>query len=398
MTGDERNMKIVIAPDSFKESLSAAEVCRAIEVGFKEIFPQSEYIHVPMADGGEGTVESIVAATEGYIKYITVKGPLGKPTKAFYGISGNHKLAVIEMASSSGLDLVPESLRNPLKTTTWGFGELITDALGEGVEELILGIGGSATNDGGIGMAMSLGVKLLDDQGELIEPTGEGIEKLASIDLSGLNANLKKVKVRVACDVNNPLTGPNGASYIYGAQKGGTKEQIKILDRNLKHLAEVIRKDLNLDVEYISGAGAAGGLGAGLHAFLNATLEEGGKIIVDILNLAGKMEGADLVITGEGGINHQTIFGKTPITVSRVAKEKKIPVIALSGIISAGHEGIFEEGIDAVFSVLPRVSSKEEALSEGYENIKNTARNIAAVMNIKATVKKSLNKFLVKGG
>lgn len=194
------------------------------------------------------------------------------------------------------------------------------------------------------------------------------------------------------------MTGPNGASYIYGAQKGGTKEQIKILDRNLKHLAEVIRKDLNLDVEYISGAGAAGGLGAGLHAFLNATLEEGGKIIVDILNLAGKMEGADLVITGEGGINHQTIFGKTPITVSRVAKEKNIPVIALSGIISAGHEGIFEEGIDAVFSVLPRVSSKEEALSEGYENIKNTARNIAAVMNIKATVKKSLNKFLVKGG
>lgn len=163
MTGDERNMKIVIAPDSFKEILSAAEVCRAIEVGFKEIFPQSEYIHVPMTDGGEGTVESIVAATEGYIKYITVKGPLDKPTKAFYGISGNHKLAVIEMASSSGLDLVPESLRNPLKTTTWGFGELITDALGEGVEELILGIGGSATNDGGIGMAMSLGVKLLDD-------------------------------------------------------------------------------------------------------------------------------------------------------------------------------------------------------------------------------------------
>lgn len=158
-------------------------------MAFKEIFPQSEYIHVPMADGGEGTVESIVAATEGYIKYITVKGPLGKPTKACYGISGNHKLAVIEMASSSGLDLVPESLRNPLKTTTWGFGELITDALGEGVEELILGIGGSATNDGGIGMAMSLGVKLLDDQGELIEPTGEGIEKLASIDLSGLNAN-----------------------------------------------------------------------------------------------------------------------------------------------------------------------------------------------------------------
>jgi len=375
-------MKIVIAPDSFKESMSALEVSDAIESGFKHVFPEAEYIKVPMSDGGEGTVQSIVDATDGVIKKKKVTGPLGEPVEAFYGLSGDKSLAVIEMAASSGLDKVPINKRDPLKATTWGFGELIKDALEEGVEELFLGIGGSATNDGGVGMAMSLGAKILDSNNNPIKPTGEGLEDIAKIDLSELHPKLKDVKIGVACDVNNPLTGENGASHIYGPQKGATLDQIKYLDKNLEKLAECIKHDLDLDIDTMSGAGAAGGLGAGLVAFLDAELEEGGKLVVELLELEEKMSDANLVITGEGGLNHQTIFGKTPIAVSRVAKEKNIPTIALAGIISEGFEDVYKEGINAVFSIIPELTATEESLANGYTNLKMTAKNIASVIKL----------------
>lgn len=375
-------MKIVIAPDSFKESMTALEAATAIEEGFKLVLPEADYIKVPMADGGEGTVQSIIDATGGTLKTLTVTGPLQTPVEAFYGISGDRKIAVIEMAASSGLDKVPFDKRNPLNTTTYGFGELIKDALDEGVSEILLGIGGSATNDGGAGMIMSLGGRLLDKDHNPITPNGKGLKDLAYIDNTQMHPRIKEVTIRVACDVDNPLTGEHGASYIYGPQKGGTEEQLKQLDANLSHYADLINTFLGKDIKSIPGSGAAGGLGAGIMAFLEGKLERGGDLLVDILDLETRIKGADLVITGEGGINHQTIYGKTPIAVSKIAKQNGVPTIALAGCLNDGHETIFEEGIDAVFSIIPEFTSLEEALQNGYHNLKQTARNCASLIKI----------------
>lgn len=376
-------MKIVIAPDSFKESMTALEAATAIEEGFKEIIPDAEYTKVPMADGGEGTVQTVIDATGGTMKKIRVTGPLFEPVEASYGLSGDKKLAVIEMASSSGLETIKEDQKNPLKTTTLGFGELIFDALETGVDELLLGIGGSATNDGGVGMVMALGGKLLDKNNKSISPTGAGLKELASINLSDLHPRLKEISIRVASDIDNPLTGKNGAAYIYGPQKGATPKQVKILDDNLRQYAHVIHTELDKEVEKIPGAGAAGGLGAGLIAFLNAELQRGGDLLVEILDLENKIKNADLVITGEGNINHQTIFGKTPVAVSKVANKYEVPVIAIAGSLTKGYESVYEEGISSVFSIIPRLSSLETVLSEGKINIKETAKNIASVLIIK---------------
>lgn len=375
-------MKIVIAPDSFKESMTAMEAANAIEEGFKEVLPDSVYVKIPMADGGEGTVQSIIDATGGTMKKLMVTGPLGEEIEGFYGLSGDKKIAVIEMAASSGLDKVAPEKRNPLLTTTLGFGELIKDALDEGVEEILLGIGGSATNDGGAGMIMSLGGKLLDSNNELISPTGEGLKDLTQIDTSELHPRIKEVSIRVACDVDNPLTGEKGASYIYGPQKGGNQEQLDQLDQNLSHYAQVIRDFLGIDIEHISGAGAAGGLGAGIMAFLDGRLERGGDLLVDMLDLKDHIKDADLVITGEGGINHQTIFGKTPIAVSRVSKAYGVPTIAFAGCLNKGYESIYGEGINAAFSIIPEFTSLDEALKNGYVNLKNASMNCAKVLAI----------------
>lgn len=375
-------MKIVIAPDSFKESMTALEAANAIEAGFKQVIPHAEYVKVPMADGGEGTVQSIIDATGGHIKELTVTGPLGEPLSAFYGLSGDGKLAVIEMAASSGLDKVEPHQRNPMITTTYGFGELIKDALDEGVEEILLGIGGSATNDGGAGMIQSLGGKLLDAENQMIEPTGAGLANLAKIDLSEMHPRIKEVSIRVACDVDNPLTGKNGAAYIYGPQKGGTSKQIEQLDENLAHFARKIKKYLKQEIDHIPGAGAAGGLGAGLMAFLGGKLERGGDLLVDIMDLEEKIENADLVITGEGGINHQTIFGKTPVAVSQIAKKYQVPAIAFSGCLNKGYQSVHEAGILAVFSIIPEFTSLEEALLNGQINLENAATNVAHLIDI----------------
>ena len=375
-------MNIVIAPDSFKESMTALEAANAIEEGFKAILPEATYVKVPMADGGEGTVQSIIDATGGEMKKMTVTGPLNTPVEAFYGLSGDKKIAVIEMAASSGLDKVNPTDRNPLKTTTLGFGELIKDALDEGVNEILLGIGGSATNDAGAGMIISLGGKLLDKNGESIEPTGEGLAELETIDVSGMHPRIKEVSFRVACDVDNPLTGENGASYIYGPQKGGTEEQLEHLDQNLAHFAKKVTEYLEKDIENVPGAGAAGGLGGGLMAFLDAQLQRGGDLLVEMLDLENKIKEADLVITGEGGINHQTIFGKTPIAVSRVSKKYSVPTIALAGCLNQGYENIYNEGITAAFSIIPEFTPLETALENGYENLRAVAKNVASVYKL----------------
>ncbi|EME5081177.1 glycerate kinase [Klebsiella aerogenes] len=375
-------MKIVIAPDSYKESLSALDVATAIETGFREIYPHAEYVKVPVADGGEGTVEAMVAATQGHIVQVSVTGPLGEPVNAFYGLSGDMRCAYIEMAAASGLESVPPTRRNPLLTTSWGTGELIRHALDAGVSQIIIGIGGSATNDGGAGMAQALGAKLLSAGQQQIAPGGGALETLARIDLSELDPRLADCRIDVACDVTNPLTGPQGASAVFGPQKGATAAMIERLDRGLQHFAQIIDRDLDIDVLNLEGGGAAGGMGAALYAFCGANLRPGIEIVTDALGLADLVADADLVITGEGRIDSQTIHGKVPVGVAKVAKRFNVPVIGIAGSLTADVGVVHQHGLDAVFSVLYSVCTLEEALANAAANVRMTARNVAAVLEM----------------
>jgi glycerate kinase len=375
-------MKIVIAPDSFKESLSALAVAKAIESGFREIFPDAEYVTLPVADGGEGTVEAMVAATGGRVVKIKVTGPLGKPLEAFFGLSADESVAFIEMAAASGLESVPNDQRDPLKTTSYGTGELIRSALDHGVKHCIIGIGGSATNDGGAGMVQALGARLLTKEGKQIGQGGGALEKLDRIDISELDSRIKECRFEVACDVTNPLTGENGASAIFGPQKGATPEMVKQLDGYLAQYARIIQRDLDIDVDKLPGAGAAGGMGAGLHAFCGAELRQGIEIVTDALGLDALVKDATLVITGEGRIDSQSIQGKVPIGVARVAKRYGKPVIGIGGSLTKDVDVVFDHGLDAVFSVLSSVCTLEEALKNAAENLHNTARNIAATIKL----------------
>ncbi|MBP6167007.1 MAG: glycerate kinase, partial [Aeromonas sp.] len=304
-------MKIVIAPDSFKESLSAMAVADAIEAGFKQVLPDATYVKLPMADGGEGTVQSLVDATGGRILPVEVTAPLGNKVQGFVGLLGDGERAVIEMAAASGIHLVAPEQRNPLLTSSVGTGELILAALEMGVTHLILGIGGSATNDGGAGMIQALGGKLLKADGTPIALGGAGLGELTTIDLSGLDPRLSELVIEVACDVNNPLCGPKGASAVFGPQKGATPEMVAQLDANLARYADCIEQALGKQVKDIPGAGAAGGMGAALVGLLGAELKPGIQIVIDALKLADEVADADLVITGEGRIDSQTIHGKT---------------------------------------------------------------------------------------
>ncbi|EOD8951408.1 glycerate kinase [Klebsiella aerogenes] len=375
-------MKIVIAPDSYKESLSALDVATAIETGFREIYPHAEYVKVPVADGGEGTVDAMVAATQGHIVQVSVTGPLGEPVNAFYGLSGDMRCAYIEMAAASGLESVPPTRRNPLQTTSWGTGELIRHALDAGVSQIIIGIGGSATNDGGAGMAQALGAKLLTAEQQQIAPGGGALETLARIDLSELDPRLADCRIDVACDVTNPLTGPQGASAVFGPQKGATAAMIERLDRGLQHFAQIIDRDLDIDVLNLEGGGAAGGMGAALYAFCGANLRPGIEIVTDALGLADLVADADLVITGEGRIDSQTIHGKVPVGVAKVAKRFNVPVIGIAGSLTADVGVVHQHGLDAVFSVLYSVCTLEEALANAAANVRMTARNVAAVLQM----------------
>ena len=373
--------KVVIAPDSFKESLSALEVAEAIERGFRQIFPQVQYVKLPMADGGEGTVDSMVAATGGEIVRVTVTGPLGQPVQAFYGLLGEGETAVIEMAAASGLHLAPKAQRDPRMTTSYGTGELILAALERGVKTIILGIGGSATNDGGAGMMQALGARLLDENRQALPPGGAALAQLAYIDLSGVDPRLQQVSITAACDVDNPLCGANGASAVFGPQKGATPEMVTQLDAALRHYGTLLEQATGREVINAPGAGAAGGMAA-LLGMLNARLRPGIEIVIETLQLEEALRDADLVITGEGRLDSQSIHGKTPIGVARVAKRFGLPVIGIAGSLSKDYQVVHQHGIDAAFSVLDRVVSLEEALAEAADNLEVTARNVAAVWRL----------------
>ncbi|MCW2240595.1 glycerate kinase [Azospirillum canadense] len=375
-------MKVVIAPDSYKESLSALDVATHIEAGFREVFPDATYLKVPVADGGEGTVEAMVAATGGTLIRKTVTGPLGEPVEAFYGMTGDGKTAVIEMAAASGLMLVEPARRNPLVTTTYGMGELILAALDQGARRFILGIGGSATNDGGAGMVQALGGRLIDATGRELGRGGGALSDLARIDVSGLDPRISEVRIDVACDVDNPLIGPNGASAVFGPQKGATPAMVAQLDANLAHYAAITREQLGIDMAQRPGGGAAGGLGASMFAFLGADLCPGVEIVTNAVGLDAIVAGADLVITGEGRIDSQTVHGKTPIGVARVARRHGKPVIGIAGSLGPDADAVHDHGIDAVFSVLNRVCTIEQALGGGEENLRQAARNVAAALQL----------------
>lgn len=378
----KKDLVIVLAPDSFKESMTAKEVCEAMERGIRKANSQIRCIHVPMADGGEGTMQSLVDATGGRVYSKEVVGPLGNNVVAEYGILGNGEIGVIEMASASGIHLVDSEKRNPLITTTFGTGQLIKACLDKGVKKLLIGIGGSATNDGGAGFIQALGGRLLDENGDDLSYGGGALAKLHTIDLSNLDERLKYVSVEVACDVNNPLCGKEGASYVFGPQKGATREMIEILDQNLSHYAEVIKEQLGKDVISKAGAGAAGGLGAGLMAFLDVKLKSGIEMVIEYANLEEKVRDADMVWTGEGSIDFQTQYGKTPLGVAMIAKKYNKSVIALAGRVGNDIDVLYDKGIDAIFGIMRGVTSIEEALVKGPENVEKTSENIIRLLNI----------------
>jgi glycerate 2-kinase len=356
-------VKIVVATDSFKGSLPASEVVEAIRQGLLQAAPSAEIVTVPIADGGEGTVQALVEATGG--RYVTerVQGPLGNPVRATFGVLGDAETAVIEMAAASGLPLVPEAKRNPLLTSTFGTGQLIKSALDLRCTTLVIGIGGSATNDGGAGMAQALGVKMVAVDGTAVRrATGGHLKDIVRINMSQIDRRLELCKIRVACDVDNPLYGPTGAAYVFGPQKGATPEQIEELDQGLRHFATLIERDLGMKVADVPGAGAAGGLGAGLIAFCGAALERGAKIVSDTVGLREKIEGADLVITGEGKLDMQTAFGKAPSAPIGMARELGIPVIAICGMVAEETLGPDRLGLDAVFSLVGAGIDTEEAM------------------------------------
>jgi len=375
-------MKIIIAPDSFKESLSAECAAMAIEDGFRAVFPELEAVRLPVADGGEGTVDALIAATGGHRIDIEVTDPQGHRVRGFYGVNGKGDCAVIEMAAASGLMLVPAGQRDPLTATSFGTGELIRHALDGGIRHIILGIGGSATVDGGIGMVQALGGRFTDAQGIDLPWGGAALAQLAAIDLSALDPRLAQCRIEVACDVENPLTGPCGAAAVFGPQKGASVQDVQVLDAALAHLAAVIFRHLGVNVLEWPGGGAAGGMGVAARLFLRGNMRSGIDIIMDAIGLDEAMQGATLVITGEGRLDQQTINGKAPVGVARLAQRYHVPVIGLAGILGEGVEVVHQHGLEAVFSILPRLAPLETVLEQGEENLRYAAQNLARVYRL----------------
>ena len=379
-------MKIVIAPDSFKESLSAEGVASAIEAGWLNVFPEATVEKVPVADGGEGTTEALVAATSGEQFNEPVQDPLGREISAHWGLLGETSdgliTAVVECASASGLECLSSEERDPLIASTYGTGQLILKALDKGARRIILGLGGSATNDGGVGMLSALGAAFLDSEGNPLPPGGEALHNLSKIDLSEFDSRLADTEFLVACDVDNPLLGPRGASAIFGPQKGATPELVERLDKALAQFADIAEPLMDKQGRELEGAGAAGGLGFGLVMFLNARLAPGVDLVLEAVQFKKRLEGADLVITGEGRMDGQSLGGKTPVGVARWAKEINLPVIAICGSVGEGAEAIHDYGIDALFPILAGITTLDAALKEGAANLQRTSEQVARVFKL----------------
>jgi glycerate 2-kinase len=382
-------MRVVVAPDSFKGSATALAVAEAIERGVRAVFPGAEVVKVPIADGGEGTVDALVVATKGRIEERTVRGPLGEPVRARWGVLGDGATAVLEMAAASGLPLVPKERRDPRVTTTYGTGELVRAALDAGLAKLFVGIGGSATNDGGTGLARALGARFLDEAGKELPEGGAALARLARIDLAGLDPRLARAQVTVACDVDNPLTGPRGASAVYGPQKGATPQMVKELDAALGRYAEVARAATGRDVAGEPGAGAAGGLGAGLLFFTPARLRPGVSIVLETTGFDALVKAADLVITGEGRTDFQTAMGKAPVGVAAAAKRHGVPVVCLSGGLGDGADDVLSRGIDALASIVPGPMTLEECMARGPELVEAAAVRLCRLLKVGAALRRA---------
>ena len=369
-------MNIVIAPDSFKECLSASEVSECISKGILKVYPKAKVKALPISDGGEGLLESLVLPFEGKIVSVKVKDPLNRDINAQYGILKDFKTAIIELAKASGLELLKDEEKDPLTTSTFGTGQLIKDALDKGCRKLIIGIGGSATNDGGTGIAKALGIKFLDASNNELELGGGHLKSLDRIDISNLDKRIKGCEVIVACDVTNPLTGNHGSSFIYGAQKGGSPDVVRVLDNNLKRYADIIKSTFNKDIDKIPGAGAAGGTGAGLLTFLDAKLVSGIDLILKTLQIEEHIKQADMVITGEGKIDKQTLNGKTILGISRLAKKHRIPVIVITGKIGDDIDDIYAQGVTAIHSIVNKPMTLDTSMKHADTLITSCVENV----------------------
>jgi glycerate 2-kinase len=362
-------MKIILAPQALKGSLDAAAVGAAMAEGLRIALPDAEIAIIPVADGGEGTVRALVAATNGQLRHTQVTGPLGEPVKAEWGLleteaaAPDEKTAVIEMAAAAGLPLVPQERRDPRFTTTRGVGELLRAALDAGCTRILIGIGGSATNDGGAGMAQALGARLLDADGNDLPPGGAALARLARIDVSDMDVRLAQMVVRVACDVTNPLTGTEGASAMYGPQKGATPEMVTELDTALAHYADILQRDLGADVTNIPGAGAAGGLGAGLLAFVHAKLVPGARLVFEALRFDERITGADLIFTAEGRLDAQTVYGKAVGAVAAAGQRQGVPVVALAGAVAMDDAALRALGLSAALPLADSPLTLEESMA-----------------------------------
>jgi len=374
-------MNILVAPDSFKDSLSASEVSRIISEAISDVIPSASIRKIPISDGGEGLLEALLTPLQGTLVSVSVKDPLHRTIEASYGLVDQGKTAIIEMATASGLELLSIEERNPLITSTYGTGELIKNALDKGCTKIIIGLGGSATNDGGIGMIKALGGLFLDQYNQEIADGGGALSTLHSIDLSGLDKRLQQVAIVCACDVDNPLTGPSGASYVYAKQKGASDNMLAVLDSNLSNYATVIKATLNKDLEHISGTGAAGGTAMGLLAFLDATLTPGIALITELLHLEKHIKEAQLVVTGEGKIDIQTLHGKTIMGIASLAKKHSIPVLVFTGSIGHGISEIYDQGVTAIFSIVSEPMSLETAIKNASELLKTSVTNVFTSLN-----------------
>ena len=371
-------MKVLIAIDSFKGSVPSIDGSKAIASGVQDVYPGAEIITLPLADGGEGTVQALVQAAGGKLSTVEVTGPSGERTLAEYGMLGNGKTAVIEVAAACGLPLVSPDKRNPMAATTFGVGELILDAISKGCRDFVIGLGGSATNDAGVGMLQALGFRFMDEHREEVRWGGQSLKAIRQIDVTRANAELEKCTFRVACDVNNPLYGLNGAAYVFGPQKGATIEMVKELDEGLRHFADIVHRELNVELNSHAGSGAAGGLGSAFVGFLNGKLESGIGLVLDVIGFEGQLKGADFVLTGEGKLDDQTAMGKVPLGVAQLAGKHSVPVIALAGGVPSEGSRLNDLGITSYFSITNEPMGLEQAMERkvALANLRTTANQL----------------------